>query len=253
MKRLASILLCCVLALGLASPRIAAAEDLVVFAAASLTDVLKEMGRAWEARTKDTVTFNFAASSDLARQIKAGAPADVFFSADVARMEEVEREGLVDRTERREVLSNVLVVVVPKGATTEVKTASDLEKLTRIALADPESVPAGVYAKKYLASQGLWSAIADKIIPTTDVRAALAAVEGEHVDAGIVYRTDAATSKGVRVAFEVAREQGPPIVYALAPLKASSKARARTFVRFLESSEARPIYERFGFLMLAPK
>ncbi|MFI5312394.1 MAG: molybdate ABC transporter substrate-binding protein [Gemmatimonadales bacterium] len=253
MKKLASILFCCVLVLGLATPRIAAAEELVVFAAASLTDVLKEIGRSWQVATKDTVTFNFGASSDLARQIEAGAPADVFFSADVPRMEEVEREGFVDRTKRREVLSNVLVVVVPKAATTKVDSAADLKSLTKIALADPASVPAGVYAKQYLESQGLWSALADKVIPTADVRAALAAVEGEHVDAGIVYRTDAAISKGVRVAFEVARDQGPRIVYAVAPLKASSKAGTRRFVRFLDSEEARPIYERFGFLVLAPE
>jgi molybdate transport system substrate-binding protein len=225
----------------------------LVFAAASLTDVLKELGKSWEAKTKDTATFNFGASSDLARQIKAGAPADVFFSADVPRMEEVEHAGLVEPGERHEVLSNVLVVVVPQAATMELKTASDLTKLTKLALADPESVPAGVYAKKYLESQGIWSAVADKVIPTTDVRAALAAVEGEHVDAGIVYRTDAAISKRVRVAFGVAREQGPPILYALAPLKASSKPGTRSFVRFLESSEARPVYERFGFTVLAPK
>ena len=253
MKRFVPVLSCCVLALGLAAPPRAAADEVLVFAAASLTDVLKELGKSWQATTKDTVTFNFGASSDLARQIKAGAPADVFFSADVPRMEEVEHEGLVDRSERREVLSNVLVVVVPKVSTTDVKSASDLTKLTRIALADPASVPAGVYAKKYLESQGLWSAIADKVIPTTDVRAALAAVAGEHVDAGMVYRTDAAISKGVRVAFEVARAQGPPIVYALAPLKASSKAGTRSVVRFLESSEARPVYERFGFIVLAPE
>ena len=253
MRRWVRVLSCWMLGLGLVAPRVGAADEIVVFAAASLTDVLGDLGRAWQAKSKGTVTFNFGASSDLARQIEAGAPADVFFSADVPRMDEVERAGLVDPEARRAVLSNVLVVVVPKAATTEVAAASDLAKLTKIAVADPDAVPAGVYAKKYLESQGLWSAIVPKVVPTLDVRAALAAVEGEHVEAGIVYRTDAAIAQNVRVAFEVPRGEGPPIVYPLAPLKASTKAGTREFVAFLQSSEARAVYERFGFLVLTPR
>jgi molybdate transport system substrate-binding protein len=247
------VLLCCSLGLGSVAPQRAAADEIVVFAAASLTDVLEDLGKTWEGKNEDTVTFNFGASNDLARQIKAGAPADVFFSADLPRMEEVERAGLVDPADRRAVLSNVLVVVVPKAAQTEITTPRDLTRCTKIAVADPDAVPAGVYAKRYLESQGLWSAIAAKVVPTIDVRAALAAVEGEHVDAGIVYRTDSTIAKNVRVAFEVSRDQGPPIVYPVAPLKASRKAGARGFVGFLQSSEARPTYERFGFLVLAPR
>ena len=242
---------------ALAMPCGASAGEVMVFAAASLTNALEELAKSWAASgaggdAKDTIAFNFGASSDLARQIKAGAPADVFFSADVARMEEVEQAGLVDRAERSNVLSNVLVVIVPNASSTQLKSAGDLTKLKRLALANPDAVPAGVYAKKYLESQGLWSAVADKVVPTVDVRAALAAVESESVDAGIVYRTDAAISERVRVALEIGRSEGPPIVYTLAPLKNPRNERARDVAGFLASKEAARVYERFGFIVLTP-
>ena len=239
-----------VAALLLVATRPATADELLVFAAASLTDVLRELGPSYEKTSHDHVAFNFGASSDLARQIRAGAPADAFFSADVARMEELEQVNLVDRSERRQVLSNVLVIVVPADVATTISEPADVKKLRTIALANPEAVPAGVYAKTYLQSLGLWEALKDKVVPTLDVRAALAAVEAEHADAGIVYATDAAISKKVRVAFRVQREQGPPIVYTLAPLEASIKPGARALVRFLASREAAPTYERYGFIVL---
>jgi len=225
-------------------------EELLVFSAASLTDALTELGAAFERRGGDRVLFSFGASSDLARQIEAGAAADVFFSADAARMDAVERAGLVDSTERRDLLSNVLVVIVPHDAKTAIATPEDLSTLARLALANPEAVPAGVYARTWLQSLGLWERLKDKVVPTVDVRAALAAVEGAHADAGIAYATDAAVSKRVRVAYRVPRAQGPPIVYVLAPLKASKKAAARAFVRFLASPAAAPTWKRFGFLVL---
>ncbi len=242
------------LACVLATARVGLAGEVMVFAAASLTDALQELGKSWEAAkpggSTDTISFSFGASSDLARQIKAGAPADVFFSADVARMEEVEQAGLIDRGERRDVLSNVLVVIVPKASTIEIKAAGDLTKLGRLALANPDAVPAGVYAKKYLEAQKVWGALADKVVPTVDVRAALAAVESENVDAGMVYRTDAMISERLRVAFEVGRSEGPAIIYALAPLKNPRNPRARDVARFLASKEAARVYERSGFIVL---
>jgi len=231
-------------------PPAVAADDVLVFAAASLTEVLRELGASYEMAHADHVAFNFGASSDLARQITAGAPADAFFSADAARMEELEQAGLVDRGERRNVLSNVLVIVVPRDAKTTISEPSDLKTLRTIALANPEAVPAGVYAKKYLGSLGLWEPLKAKVVPTLDVRAALAAVEAEHAEAGIVYATDAAISKKVRVAFRVPREQAPPIVYTLAPLARSRKPAARAFVGFLASQGAAATYERHGFIVL---
>ena len=123
------------------------AEEVLVFAAASLTDVLREVGRGFEAATGHSVAFNFGGSSDLARQIEAGAPADLFFSADLARMDELEQAGLVRREDRVSLLSNVLVVIVPAGSKAVVKAPSDLAGFPHLALANPESVPAGVYAR----------------------------------------------------------------------------------------------------------
>jgi molybdate transport system substrate-binding protein len=224
------------------------AAEVTVCAAASLADALREIGTAYEASSGNKVVFNLGASSDLARQIRAGAPADLFFSADQAQMDVLERAGLVKAADRVDVLSNVLVVVVPAEGGKVLRTPSDLLSLERLALADPQAVPAGVYARTYLESKGLWKKLEGKVVPTLNVRAALAAVESGHVDAGIVYRTDAAISSRVAVAFEIAREEGPRIVYVLAPLAASTRPVTRDLVRYLVSPDAIKVYERYGFL-----
>lgn len=237
------------LALGSA----AAAEEVHLYAAASLTDAVKELARTFETETGHKVVFNFGGSNDLARQIKAGAPADVFFSADTAQMDGLQAAGLVRAQERVDVLSNVLVAVAPLDSSRTIAAPRDLLGLDRLALADPQGVPAGVYARGWLQSLGLWDRLRDKVVPTLDVRAALAAVEAGHVDAGIVYRTDAAISTRVKVVFEVPREQGPAIVYALAPVAASRKPATALLVRHLSSEGARTVYRRFGFLVLAER
>ncbi len=228
----------------------ARAADVLVFAAASLTDALEEIGRVYDARGADRLRFDFGASSDLARQIAAGAPADVFFSADPARLDELEHAGLVAPAERRNVLSNTLVVVVPRASKAVFTVARDLLIVDRLALADPETVPAGIYARQWLEEAGLWTPLQARVVPTLDVRATLAAVAGEHADAGIVYRTDAAIEPRVRTALAVPRQQGPVIVYALAPLVGAKAGGARAAAAFLAGAEARPIYERYGFVVL---
>lgn len=229
------------------------AEEVTVFAAASLTDALKEVAQGFEASTGHKVVFNLGASNDLARQIKAGAQADVFFSADKAQMDGLEQAGFVNAMDRVDVLSNVLVVVVPVASTARLSGPDDLPSVKRLALADPQAVPAGVYARTWLESAGLWERLKGKVVPTLNVRAALSAVESENADAGIVYRTDAAISKRVRVAFEVPRELGPAIVYPLAPIAASKSAGTVDLVRHLLSAPAREIYARHGFVVLAGK
>jgi len=230
-----------------------AAEEVTVYAAASLTDALKEVAQGFEAKTGHKVVFNLGASNDLARQIRAGAPADVFFSADKAQMDGLEAAGLVRAADRMDVLSNILVVVVPASRTARMSQPSDLLAVRRLALADPEAVPAGVYARTWLQSVGLWDKLKDKVIPTLNVRAALSAVESENADAGIVYRTDAAISKRVKVAFEVPRDKGPAIVYPMAPLAGSRKPAAAELVRYLTSAPAREVYRRYGFIVLGEK
>lgn len=229
---------------------VARADDLLVFAAASLTDAMNELGKTWEGQSHGHVTFSFGASNDLARQIKAGAPADVFFSADVEQVAGLERDGLVDASARRELLSNVLAVIVPSDAKKAPAKPADLAEVQRVSLANPDGVPAGRYARAWLQSQQLWDRLAERVVPAPDVRGALAAVASGNVDAGIVYRTDAAISPKVRVAFLVPRAEGPSIVYALAPLKRAKHADAKAFVEFLASPAARAVYERLGFVVL---
>jgi molybdate transport system substrate-binding protein len=223
-------------------------SEILIFGAASLTDSMQELGKAFEAKTGDHVVFSFGASSDLQRQIEAGAPADVFFSADTAKMDALEKAGFVAAADRREFLSNRLAVVVPGKSTRKVASAADLVDLPKIALADPTAVPAGIYAKKWLTGLGLWEKIEPKVVPTLDVRAALAAVESEAVPAGIVYGTDAAIARGVRVAFEV--KNGPEIVYSVAALsKSKNRAPAEAFVQFLASEAGLAEFRRRGFLI----
>lgn len=225
----------------------ARADEILVFGAASLTESLEEIGKAYEAKTRTVVRFSFGASSDLARQIKAGAPADVFFSADTARMDDLEKAGLVRKQDRREFLSNVLVVVVPRSSRRILSDAKDLVGLSYLALADPAAVPAGIYAKKWLESLGLWKEIEPHVVPMLDVRAALAAVASEAAPAGIVYRTDAAVSKDVQVALTV--RNGPEITYSVAAVAASKNPSAQKFVDFLSGSAGRSVFERRGFVV----
>jgi molybdate transport system substrate-binding protein len=232
-----------------ARPAFAAPPDeILVFAAASLTESLQELGRQFETSTGTRVSYSFASSSDLARQIEAGAPADVFFSADTAKMDALETAGLVRAADRREFLSNVLVVIVPSDSKAAIASGRDLVTLPRLALADPAAVPAGIYAKQWLTREGVWDAVEKKVIPTLDVRAALAAVGGGDVPAGIVYRTDAAMSQEVRIALTI--RDGPAITYSVAPIAAAKHGEAAAkFVAFLDSPAGRAVFERRGFLL----
>ncbi len=243
------------LALVLASSLAAhAAERVLVFAAASTTDALQEVGRAFTKEQGTPVEFAFGASSDLARQAVAGAPADVFLSADTTKMEQVEKAGLVQAGSRVELLSNRLVVVVPADSKREVSSAADLRAVKRLALADPAAVPAGLYAKAWLEKAGVWKELEPRVVPALDVRAALAAVEAGRVDAGVVYATDAALSKRVRVAFTLPEAEGPRIVYPVAALARGKASEAgRAFVLFLQGDMARRIFERYGFIVLPGK
>lgn len=245
LSRCLSLLLAAFLALSVR------AADLNVLAAASLADALKEIARTYESASGDKLLLNLAASSTLARQIKEGAPADVFFSADEARMDELVKAGLIANDTRLTLLSNTLVIVVGQEDGAAIAAPADLAKAAvgRIALAEPQTVPAGIYAKEYLQKAGLWGKVIDKVVPTENVRACLAAVESGNVDAGIVYKTDALISKKVKIAYEVAVAVGPKISYPLAVVKASRHDEAaRRFAAYLASAEARAVFAKYGFL-----
>lgn len=228
------------------------AREVTVLAAASLTDALKEIAATYEKESGDKVMFNFGASSTLARQIREGAPADLFLSADEAKMDGLEKAGLLAPGTRRSILSNRLAVVVLAGSPLPISQVADLagSRVRAIALAEPQTVPAGIYAKEYLLKTGLWPTIRDRVVPTENVRAALAAVESGNVDAGIVYRTDALISKRVRVAFEVPSREGPDISHPFAMLKESaSPEAARRLLAYLASKAARDVFVKYGFLL----
>jgi molybdate transport system substrate-binding protein len=240
---------------GAAAPSRAAETELTVFAAASLTEALTEIGASFEAGSGTKVAFNFGASSALARQIDAGAPADLFVSADEAKVDALVKRGRIDQATRRELLSNRLVIVVATEGGAAVVAPADLasSKVRVLALAEPQTVPAGIYAKEYLQKTGLWEKVIDKVVPTENVRAALAAVESGNADAAIVYATDAGISRRVRVAVEVPAREAPRIVYVAAvPTEARSPVDARTLLDFLGSESASAVFRRFGFVVLAP-
>lgn len=164
-------------------------------------------------------------------------------------MDEVQGAGFVRPGDRVDLLSNRLVVVIPAEAKASVATAENLAGVRRLALGDPQAVPAGIYARQWLEKHGLWERVRDRVVPTLDVRAALAAVESGNADAGIVYKTDAAISKRVRVALEVPEREAPRIVYPAA-LLATARSAARAFFEYLRSPEARAVFERLGFEFL---
>lgn len=215
------------------------AAEVRVLAAASLTEALQEIAKNYEQQGGDRIVFSFGASSMLARQIAAGAPADLFLSADELSMNRVKTSARVS------VLSNTLVVVVPRGGRA-MKSPRELASLKSIALAEPSSVPAGIYARQWLAKLKLWNAVRAKVVPTDNVRSALAAVASGNVDAGIVYETDARISGKVRVAWVV--QDGPRITYPFALLRdAEQPAAARRFLNHLRGRQALDTFARHGF------
>lgn len=226
-------------------------QELLVFAAASLTSVLDEIGTAYTRQTQQPVKFSYAASSGLARQLEAGANADVFFSADLEWMDYVQARNLIDRSTRRNVLSNRLVLVAPADSKIELKIAPGFKLAEalgngRLATGDPESVPVGKYARSALTSLGVWNDVADKLVRADNVRSALAFIARGETPLGIVYETDAKVEKRVRVVDFFPADSHPPIVY---PVAVTAKARpaARQFVEFLRSAPAQEAFKKYGF------
>ena len=231
---------------------VARTDEILVAAAASLTDVLKELSAAYQSKSKNTVNFNFGPSSTLARQIEEGAPADMFFSADLVQMDDLDKNGRLEPGTRKNLLSNQLVIVVPSDSKLAIASPKDLLKseVKRIALAEPP-VPVGVYSSKYLEAEGLWDKIKAKVVPVQDVRATLASVESGNVEAGFVYKTDAAVSRKVKIVYEVPIDKGPRIVYPVAMVKESKrKDTARNFMNYVLSPAAKDTFKKYGFVVL---
>lgn len=219
----------------------------VVLAASSLQEALEEVGAAWEEQGHPAPVLSFAGSSALARQIEQGAPADLFISADEEWMDTVEAKELLRPGTRADLLGNQLVVIAPLGGKADALPALGDG---RLALADPEAVPAGRYAKAALESLGLWDDLADNVVPAENVRAALAFVERGEAALGIVYATDAKASTKVRVVEQLPEGSHPPIRYPAAVLAASTHPDAAAFRAFLASDGARRIFTQRGFAVV---
>jgi molybdate transport system substrate-binding protein len=241
------------LALGLlAAPLQGRPAEVLVSGAASLADVLQQLERAYERQEPSVdVVVNVGASNTLARQIAAGARVDLFISADEAQMDAVAADVVAGS--RVDLLSNQLAIAVPDDRARRLASPRELTDpaIRRIAVGDPAAVPAGVYARAYLESIGLWQALQPKLVPSGSVRLALAAVESGAADAAIVYRTDIAAAPRAREAFVVPAADGPRIVYPAAIIRTGrSTDAARRFLAFLRGPQAAAIFRQAGFTPL---
>lgn len=229
-----------------------AADAVLVFAAASLKDALDEISRAYERDKGSRIVVSYGASSALARQIENGAPADMFISADLDWMDYLETRKLIRIGSRRNLLRNRLVLIAPSASTARVKIAPDFPLAAmlgneRLAMADPDAVPAGKYGKAALEALHVWKDVRAKLAPAENVRAALALVSRGETPFGIVYRTDALVDKKVRIVGEFPAASHASIVYPAA-LTAGGKGRtAADFLAYLASPAARAVFEKYGF------
>jgi molybdate transport system substrate-binding protein len=248
MNRLVAL---CLVLVGLTAP--ASAQTVTVLAAASLTDAFEAVGRAWRAAGNPPLRFSFAASSALARQIEQGAPADIFASADEEWMDWLADRRLIVTATRIAPLGNRLALVVPasSAATADLRPGFDLVAMLgrdgRWVTGDPANVPVGRYAQQALTTLGAWDAAFGRLVRADNVRAALALVQRGEVPVGIVYATDAAVARGVRVAGVFPPESHRPITYPMAVVKDSEAA--RRVLAYLTGPDAAAIYGRLGFSM----
>lgn len=236
-----------------ATSRAAAPQSLLVFAAASTTNALTDVGRAFQARTGIKVVNSFASSSTLAKQIARGAPADIYVSANVKWMDYLEKSGALQPGARFDLLHNRIVLIAPDQSPLgplEVKKGLKLAALLaggRLAMGNPDHVPAGIYAKQALVSLGLWPQVGPKIAAAPNVRVALALVERGEAPMGVVYATDAAITKKVKVLGVFPRDSHKPIVYPAAMLQGRDSAAGRRYLKFLRSPAAAAIFKKYGF------
>jgi molybdate transport system substrate-binding protein len=241
------------IALLLLAPLRAHSQALTVFAAASLTDAMKDVSALWAKDGHAEPVMSFGSSSTLARQIEQGAPANVFASADEQWMDYLAKKDMIAPGTRRSLLGNDLVLIVPASNPVHVTIGPgfDLAALLgpggHLAVGDPAHVPVGLYAKQALTKLGLWDSIAPRIAAAADVRSGMLLVERGEAPAGIVYRTDAAVSKGVAIAGAFPESSHDPVTYPFAAVKSGDTPEARAFLAFLATPAAREVWIRRGF------
>ncbi len=233
---------------------VSAWAEVRVFAAASLTNALNDIARAFEVERNIPVKLSFAASSALAKQIEQGAPADIFASADTKWMDYLERKGKIDHRSRNNLLGNTLVLITPRGKGFPVQFVKGFNLAAsfsgKLCTGVTESVPIGIYAREALTHLGWWNDIQYRVVGTEDVRAALNLVERGECDAGIVYETDAKQSEKAEVIGKFPTQTHSPIVYPFASVTQSSEA--KKFLQYLQQKPALDVFAKYGFIVLKP-
>lgn len=241
------------LSLSVAGHALAEEGKITVFAAASLTNAMQDIATAYKKEKNVDVVSSFASSSTLARQIEAGAPADLFISADQKWMDYAVDKKNIDTPTRVTLLGNSLVVVAPTSSaqgniTVDAKTDwASLLKGGRLAVGDPDHVPAGIYAKEALQKLGAWDTLSPSLAPAEDVRGALALVERNEAPLGIVYGSDAVASKGVKVVGTFPENSHQKVEYPMAITEGHKNATVSAFYDYLKGPEASAVFKRYGF------
>lgn len=225
--------------------------EILVLAAASLTDVMKELSQAYKnASNKTKVNFSFASSGALQNQIEAGAPADIFFSASQKQMNALEEKKLIDTNTRRTLLENKVVLITPKNSSLNIKSFYDItnESVKRVGLGEPKSVPVGQYSEEIFNNMNILDKVTTKAVYGSDVRAVLTWVENGEVDLGLVYETDAKIATNINIIGEAPKGSHKPATYPVAVIKSSkNKDEANSFIEFLSSDQAMSIFSKYGF------
>ncbi|MBX9932944.1 MAG: molybdate ABC transporter substrate-binding protein [Methylobacterium sp.] len=227
----------------------------IVFAAASLKNALDDAVTAWSKETGKVAKMSYAASSALAKQIEAGAPADLYFSADLDWMDYAEKKAALRPGTRSNILRNALVLIAPKDKPEAIALTPGLDLVGRLgggrlAVANVDAVPAGKYGKAALETVGAWSGVKDKLAQAENVRAALLLVARGEAPLGIVYATDAVSDPSVRVVGTFPANSHPPVIYPLAVTKESTNPDAVSLLAYLRSAPARVFFERQGFTVI---
>jgi molybdate transport system substrate-binding protein len=240
-------------AASISAPQAARADNVVVFAAASLKNALDAVNTDWQKATGKHATISYAASSALAKQIEAAAPADVFISADIDWMDYVAKKNLIVPSSRHNLLGNVLVLIAPsdsKADDVDIKQGLPLAKLLnggKLAMADPNAVPAGKYGKAALTKLGVWDAVSGSVAAAENVRACLLLVARGEAPYGIVYKTDAAIEPKVKIVGTFPADAVPPIIYPIAQTASSKNPDDAAFISYLSGPDATKQFEHYGF------
>jgi molybdate transport system substrate-binding protein len=258
LPRLRDALLCIWLILScIIWSTIASAQQnkLVIFAAASLKDALDEVNAAFQRDKGRETATSYAASSTLAKQIEAAAPADIFISADLDWMDYLAKKNLIKPATRTNLLGNRLVLIAPVNSTVKLAIGPNFPLAQalgtgRLAIADPSGVPAGKYGKAALEELGVWSSVTDRLAPAENVRATLILVSRGEAPLGIVYQTDAVADKGVKILGIFPDNTHPPIIYPIAAVATSTNPGDAEYIAYLEAPAARTIFDKQGFTVL---